>query len=145
MRPSTRAVLEVGHFPIPIDRFISNTGQQAPKGRSQSGHHRVLCGAGFESFKDRIEPEASVRPEAQFADIRRHVGEAGVQQFNTTLPSSCVAWTKLGIPEVRGVGLNAQQRVGGALPAVAWVVTDGCLLLASEHRDYRAVQVQNQS
>jgi ribosomal protein S13 len=50
-----------------------------------------------------------------------------------------------GIPKIRGVGFDTQQRVIGSLTAIAGIVTDLSAVLMSEHRYDRAVEIKNEA
>ena len=93
-----KTMLEVGHLPIRVDSFVAQSRQQAPEGGGQPGHYGVLRGAGFKSFEDRVETEAGIRSDAEFTNVRWHVGKAGVQQFDTALPGPRIAGTQFGVP-----------------------------------------------
>lgn len=106
--PTLRAMLKVSHFPIPVDGFIPQAGQPISEGRSQAGHDSILAGLGFEGVENRVESKTRIGASANLTDVGRHVGEAGIQQFDAALLGSGVPGTQFGIPEVRRVRLDAE-------------------------------------
>jgi len=117
-------MLEVGHLPIADGRFIAQSRQQAPESLGQTGDHGVLRGASFESLGYRMKAEASIGSDANLANVRRHVGKAGIQQFHTPIPGSGVPGAEFGVPEIRRIGFDTQQGIVGSLTAVAGIVAD---------------------
>ena len=93
-----KTMLEVGHLPITVDSLVAQPRQQALESGGQPGHYGILRGVSFKSFEDRVETEARIRPDAEFANVRWHVGEAGVQQLDTALPGPRIAGTQFGVP-----------------------------------------------
>jgi len=78
-------MLEIGHLPIAVGRFILQPGSRRAESLSQTGDHGVLRRAGFESLEYRMKAEASIGSDAKLANVGRHVGKAGIN--SSTLPS----------------------------------------------------------
>src|ERR1019366_6851387 len=95
-RPTQGAMLEVGHLPIAVGRFIAQSRQQAPESLGQTGDHGVLCRAGFESLEYRMKAEASIGSDAKFANVGRQVGKARIQKFHAPIPGSGVPGAEFG-------------------------------------------------
>jgi hypothetical protein len=74
--------------------------QQSLQRCGQTSYHRILCGSRFDSNEYRIETEARVSSDAQLSDVRRNVGEAVVQHFNTAIPGSSISGAEFDIPEI---------------------------------------------
>ena len=105
----------------------------------------AYCRSAFEAFEDRIEPEAGVGPNPEFSDVRRYIREAGVQQFETTIPCAGVASAQFGVPQIGGVGLDAQQRVVRAFATITGIVADLSIFLTPEHSDDTTVKIKDQA
>src|SRR5712692_10066569 len=99
----------------------------------------------FEAFEDRIETEAGVRPNPELSDVRRYIREAGVQQFETTIPCAGVAGAQFGVPQIRRVGLDAQQGVVRSLATITGIVADLGIFLTPEHSDNTTVEIKDQA
>jgi hypothetical protein len=111
----------------------------------QAGHDCIMRSSGFEDFQDRIETKTGIRPHTQFSNIRWYIDEAGCQQFNAAIPCASIAGPQFGIPQIGGVGFQAQQRIIGTLTSVTGIVADLRLLLTPEHRDHTAVEIKDQA
>jgi hypothetical protein len=74
-----------------------------------------------------------------------YIDETRCQQFHATIPCAGIAGSQFGIPQIGGVGFQAQQRIVGTFAPVTGIVTDLCLLLAPEHRDHTAIEVKDQA
>jgi len=134
-------MLEVRHFPLTVDGFISQAREQSLEGLSQASHHCILGRSDFEDFQDRIETKAGIGPNWKPSDIRRYVQEAGHHLFDAALPGASVAGTQFGIPSVGRVGLDAEPGVIRVLATITGTVADGRILLMSKHRDHTAVEI----
>src|SRR5579862_208835 len=101
--------------------------------------------SGFEDFQDRTETKTVIRPHTEFSNIGWYIDEAGRQQFNAAIPCASIAWPQFGIPQIGGVGFQAQQRIIGTLASITGIVANLRLLLTPEHRDYTAVEIKDQA
>ena len=79
LAPSLDAVLEIGHLPVTVDRLIAQARQEVSERPSQAGHHRVLSKVRFERLQHGVKSEPGIGTGANFPDVGRNVGEAGVE------------------------------------------------------------------
>jgi hypothetical protein len=93
-------VLELGHLPLAVNGFIRDAWQQSLESWSQTSDHRILCRSRFQSDEHRIEAEAGVGSNSQFANLGWNIGEASVQHFHAAIPGAGISGTEFGIPEV---------------------------------------------
>jgi hypothetical protein len=95
-----RAMLELGYLPLAVDGFLRDTWQQSLERWGQASNYRIVCGSRFQGDEDGVEAKARVGSNPHLADVRRNVGEAGVQHFYAAIPGSGVSWPEFSIPEV---------------------------------------------
>jgi hypothetical protein len=138
-RPTVRVMLKLAHFPIATDRSVVQPRQKSLQGGDHAGNDGVFGGPRFQGIEDWIETEAGVGPHAQLAHIRRNFGKAPFEPVDAPVPGSRIAGTQFGIPEVRGVGLHAQERIVGAFAAISWVVANFSSMLMTKNGHHGAV------
>jgi len=99
----------------------------------------------FERCEHRVEGETHVGPHANLAEVWSHIGKASIPQLDAALPGARIPGAESGVPEVRRVGLDAQQWGVGSRPRVARVVTDLSPALASEDDDDGAIEIKDEA
>jgi len=77
--PTLGAMFEVGHFPVAVNRLIAQAGPQVSEGPTEAGHDGILSGPGFEGIEHGVKGEACIGAGTNLPDVRRHVGEAGIE------------------------------------------------------------------
>jgi len=92
-----------------------------------------------------METKTGIRPHPQFSNIRWYAEETRRQQFHAAIPCARIAWPQFGIPQIGGVGFQAQQRVVGTLAPITRIVADLRLLLTPKHGDHGAVEIKDQA
>jgi hypothetical protein len=138
-------MFEVSHLPVAVDEFIPQARQQAPESLRHTGDDSVFSGPGFEGFADGVKTETGIGPHANLADVGRNIRKASVPQLDAAVPSSCVTSAQFGIPEVGGVGFDAQEQIMRTLATVARVVADVGAVLLSKHGDHGAVEIEDKA
>ena len=92
-----------------------------------------------------MKDEASIGSDAKLANVGRHVGKAGIQQFHAPIPGSGVPGAEFGVPEIRRIGFDTQQGIVGSLTAIAGIVADLGAVLVSEDRHHRTVEIEDKA
>src|SRR5271165_4962226 len=92
-----------------------------------------------------MEAKAGIRPHPNFSDVSRYIEEASRHQFHAAIPCASVTRTQFGIPEIRGVGFDAQQWIVRTFAAITGIVADLGMLLTPKDCDHAAVEIQDQT
>jgi len=88
--------------------FIAQPGEQVPGKLGSKGQRHVLGPTRFERCEHRVEGETHVGPHANLAEVWSHISKASIPQLDAALPGAAFR-AESGVPEVRRVGLDAQQ------------------------------------
>jgi len=92
-----------------------------------------------------METKTGICPNPKLSNLWWHVGKAGLQQFDAALPGTGISGTQFGIPQIGGVGFDAQQWIVRALAAVAGIVADLGAILVAKDGDDSTVEIEDQT